>query len=255
MEDSNFQKTSAVIDIGNTNTRAGLARAGQVLGSPEKIFTRDLIDGAIEQTSLNRYLNAPSVLAACVVPAVRAKITARFPHVQFLDAGLVPSSILNFSAVDTSTLGGDRIANALAALQNVPEPPVIVMDCGTAITLEVVDRNRCFRGGAVWPGREMQRKSLQKDTGSLPGTTLNNDLPAVPAGDTETAIQAGVDGGLIGAAKELLNRLLELPEFAKAGILITGGDGPFFAGRIPQAELMPEDFTLQGIAALISATA
>ena len=99
-----------------------------------------------------------SVAAASVVPAVRKLISEVRSDVFWVSSSSC-GSVLDFSMVDASTLGADRVANAAALTEFFPLP-ALVLDCGTAITIEIVDEKRRFRGGAIAPGRTLMRKAL-----------------------------------------------------------------------------------------------
>ncbi len=236
----------AVINLGNTHATAAWVDDGNITGPVVTISVEELMLQSLQETVLAPYFQEFSLIA-CVVPALRAKIEMGCPGACFLNATMVDCEIVNFSRVDSSTLGSDRIANAVAAV-SIVRPPVIVIDCGTAITIEVVDGRRCFIGGAIWPGRRLQRASLHLHTGQLPEVDIENTIPFFPAPNTPEAIRAGVDLGIVGAVREFVGRLQALPEWGHARVLLTGGDGPFFTPLITGAELMSEKFTLQGLA-------
>lgn len=237
-----------VVNLGNTNTVAAWVESGQLLDDRVVMATSNLLEGSIDNSPLAPFLRG-SCLLSCVVPSLRAKIAELFPGVEFLTTAMVPPTLLDFSRVDGRTVGADRIANALAALDFSP-PPLLVVDCGTAVTIEVVDRNRAFRGGAIWPGRALQRTVLHSHTGQLPELELESAVPSFPAPDTRAAMRAGIDLGIVGAIIGLRQSLQDKAECRGGRTLLTGGDGPFFATLIPEAELMDQTFTLQGLLAL-----
>ena len=89
---------------------------------------------------------------------------------QLKDAGFKLAEIkadklaVDFSQVDQSTLGADRIAN-VAAAYSLKELPAMVIDCGTAITTEIIDASAVFQGGAILPGRRLARQAMAHYTG------------------------------------------------------------------------------------------
>ena len=125
--------------------------------------------------------------------------------------------------------------------------PGISADCGTALTLEIVDADGVFRGGAIAPGRAMMRRSLAAGTAQLPEIPFSTQLPEHPGSNTVETIRFGVDRGAVGLMRELLSA--SLPACGKARrptIVATGGDAPFFAEALG-IRTAPEDFTLRGI--------
>ena len=140
--------------------------------------------------------------AVCVVPQLRMLLEKRYPSLRFLSATDFPQ--LDFSRVDVSTLGMDRVANAAAAL-HIAGGAAIVIDFGTCINSVVVQRDGVFLGGAIMPGRILQRKALATYTAQLPMLPLR-DAPSPPVGsNTLDAMAAGVDLGIVGAVRELLD--------------------------------------------------
>ena len=130
-----------LLDIGNTFTRIVSGENSRVVPTAG-LSAADIPGG--------------KAAACCVVPAVKERLKeCDIFWLTSANAG----NFVDFTCVDTSTLGADRVANAVALAAEYPLPAVCV-DCGTAVTLEVVDQNRVFRGGAIAPGRMLMRKSL-----------------------------------------------------------------------------------------------
>jgi len=148
---------------------------------------------------------------------------------------------LKFDGVDASTVGSDRLANAAMAAKG--ELPAVVIDCGTAITFEVVNSAGEFSGGAILAGRGLLREALRHGTARLP--MVERGMEKFIGKSTAEAIAAGVDGGSVGAVKAVLAGILrELG--SRARIVLTGGDAEFFRPHLPEAEWV-ENFTLMGV--------
>ena len=150
---------------------------------------------------------------------------------------------LDFSQMDSSTLGADRIANAAALLKN-GKLPASNFDCGTAITLETVLENGVFAGGAIMPGRKLMRTALNSGTAALPELPLNLPLPEALGKNTVQAMTLGIDLGAVGMVRELMKRSRELNVKYMAA---SGGDAEFFCKHISELEPAGKLFTLQGI--------
>ena len=101
--------------------------------------------------------------------------------------------------------GSDRLLAAWAAL-TLHGAPVIVVDLGTATTVDLVDADGFFVGGAILPGLELGAAALSEGTAKLPRVVL--DLPdEVVGADTSAAIQSGVVIGHVGAVREIVLRM------------------------------------------------
>lgn len=152
-------------------------------------------------------------------------------------------------------VGLDRLLNAVAA--NVLRPmsrPVIVIDSGTATTVNFISKDGAFRGGAILPGLEMSAKALNHYTAALPlipVQELGGELPVAPGRNTREAIRSGLFWGQVGAIRELVVqtcRQQQLPEPDFRGdrdsadsvwMILTGGGGPVLASQFPGLLFVP----------------
>ncbi len=185
------------------------------------------------------------LFCAGVVPEVRRVLEENMTCF-FLENAHAAAAGLDLSQADVSTLGADRLANAIELRRRFPGEAAATVDFGTAITIEIVDAAGAFRGGAILPGRKLMRQALFSGTAQLPELPYSAELPDEPGLDTAGSMRFGIDRGAIGAVRELLNviRGIYHPEMP---LLAVGGDAGFFAAAIPQLQCAAPDFTLQGI--------
>jgi len=240
-------KEVILLSIGNTHTSLASA-AGMRLGQVQRLPTAEFLKAG---TKCGELLAKPTVpvFVACVVPHAAACLREQWSdrRLTFLEAGMIRE--FDFSAVTAGTIGADRLANAVAALE-LRNPPFLVLDCGTAITLVAVDAQRRFRGGAILPGRRLLRLALHEHTAQLPEVPLQDSMPAALGPDTHAAILAGVDLGVVGAVQFILDNAraeLDAPDCLS---IVTGGDASYFLSAIPNLVAAPPDFTLRGLAKL-----
>ena len=221
-----------LLDIGNTHTRIGCSD-GTAIRLLRTLPTADLTAEDLPKDA--------RIAAASVEPRAAERLSAR--KIAFVTAENC-GDLIDFSAVDASTLGADRVANAIAAAEFY-ELPALVIDCGSAITCELVDEKRRFLGGAIAPGRMLQRRILHAGTAQLPETELAAEVLRRPGRTTREAIRLGVDAGALGMVRELaeiMGKALPL-----RNIILAGGDAGFFAREFPNWKVAPEDFTLRGV--------
>jgi type III pantothenate kinase len=141
-------------------------------------------------------------------------------------------------------VGVDRLLNALAAYR-LKKGAVVVVDVGTAITVDAVSGKGEFLGGAIAAGLRLASSSLAEKTSFLPFVEVNKPSSAIGQ-NTQEAIKSGVFWGTVGLVDALVNRVLkELDE--DASVVTTGGDAALIA---PHSELIAEVFpqlTLEGL--------
>lgn len=224
-----------IVNIGNTNTEYALyenGRIGDVSSCPTMSFNKTTIPDGMP------------VAFASVVPAKNSI----FEGLDAFRLSAQAKTGLDFSKVDSSTLGADRVANAVA-LAFRETLPAVCIDFGTAITFEIVGESRDFLGGAILPGRMLLRKALNDHTAQLPLVPMCSNLDGISAGTcTADAIRLGVDAGAAGAVKEVLERVRKNFPGKNLTVIAVGGDTEFFKTEIPQLEIRDNKYTLYGIA-------
>ncbi len=240
-------KDCIVLNVGNTHTRMARCTNGQ-LGTVQSQETRAFLEAGTKTGFLYDLAQLP-VLCACVVPHAAACLRERWPErtLVFLEAALVKE--LDLGQVARETVGADRLANAVAALEML-KPPYMVVDCGTAISTVAVDAGGCLRGGAILPGRQMLRFALHEHTAQLPVVRFQENCPPAVGANTEDAILAGVDLGVVGAVQFIIDNTRAELEAPGCPVLVTGGDAPYFLSNIPNLLAAPPHFTLRGLARL-----
>jgi type III pantothenate kinase len=136
-------------------------------------------------------------------------------------------------------VGIDRLAAAVGANRlRRPGGPLIVVDYGTAITVDLVTSEGEFAGGAILPGLGTQARSLRQGTAALPEIVLDLEgkSPVAVGKDTEEAIAAGIYWGSVGAVRELIarqsDRLVIPPQ-----VLVTGSTSPEMARLLGSPDL------------------
>lgn len=141
-------------------------------------------------------------------------------------------------------VGADRIANAIAALEMVA-PPIVVIDFGTATTFDVIDASKTYLGGAILPGPVTALQTLTSRTAKLPGVELQAP-PSAIGRNTVHALQSGAVFGYAGAIEALTSRITsELG--ATPTILATGGLAAIFQPLCPSITVVEPMLTLEGL--------
>jgi type III pantothenate kinase len=126
---------------------------------------------------------------------------------------------------EPARVGIDRLLAAAAANRlRQRDRPAIVVDLGTAITVDLVDANGAFAGGAILPGIATSARALAEQTDALPQVTLEflDKPPAALGTSTIPAIESGIYWGAIGAIRELVAQL-SAPFQTRPDLFVTGG--------------------------------
>lgn len=120
-----------------------------------------------------------------------------------------------------ATLGSDRVAAAAGAARLFPGEGALVVDAGTAVTLDVLTPGGCFEGGNIAPGMSLRFSSLHDATDRLPLVDAGGEIPAFGF-DTATAIRAGVVGGMVSEIADAYARAAG--EYGCRRLVLSGND-------------------------------
>jgi type III pantothenate kinase len=160
---------------------------------------------------------------------------------------------IGVSVDEPAKVGIDRLLNVLAASTLVkPGEPAIVVDAGSAVTVDLLHEQGSFAGGAIFPGLRLMALALREHTAQLPLVDANAPIPAGPPGkNTDAAMKLGiiyaVAGGIDAIIRETASRCSVAPH-----LFLTGGDmTPQLAGLLQsrhqfRSEIRPA-LTLEGI--------
>ena len=251
------------LDIGNTNITAGLFRAGALLATRRAATnaraTTDevelLLDGLLRLDGI-AIADLDAIAIASVVPALTGAIEAiaerRDRPLLIASAGTVPLAV----RVDRpDDVGADRLVNALAAAR-LHGTPAVVVDFGTATTLDCVAADGAYVGGAIAPGLELGLEALAARTAKLPRIELRAPDRAIGR-DTVSAMQSGTIFGYQALAAGLLARvrveLADANDVAPADVraILTGGlSAAPWARALDGIDAIDPDLTLKGLAIL-----
>jgi len=148
-------------------------------------------------------------------------------------------------------IGLDRLAAAVAANHlRQKDRPAIVVDAGTAITIDVVSAEGAFVGGAILPGMRTSAKALASQTDALPRiqVDLENQPPAIGT-DTTQAMQSGLFWGSVGAVQETIRRISDQLDSDKSPqIFFSGGDVNYLAPWMDLEIETVDHLVLRGVA-------
>ena len=143
-------------------------------------------------------------------------------------------------------VGSDRIANAIAGAQMYAGEDLMIIDMGTATTLDAIRGGQDYMGGVIIPGLRMSMEALDQGTARL-GTVEITRPDACLGRTTASSIQSGLYFGHLGALRKICDQVNE-QEFAgrKPRIIATGGFAALFEDAGLFDEIVP-DLVLRGL--------
>lgn len=147
------------------------------------------------------------------------------------------------------TLGMDRIAAAVGAFTNYPNVDCLVIDAGSCITYDFLDKNGQFHGGSISPGISMRYKALQHFTAKLP-LLDDRSFKNLIGKNTKDAINIGVLNGIVGEMEHIISEFKE--KYPDICIIITGGDVSFFETTIKHSIFAFPTLVLVGLNTILN---
>jgi type III pantothenate kinase len=235
------------VDIGNTNVNIGSFQ-GKRLISHFCINNKSLIQQKNTFHIKSSFLSGTeNILIASVNPEMESIFCKRLDERYKQRVQKIGREIkLKMSVLVESPekVGVDRLLNALAAYRRT-KTSTIVIDFGTAITIDTVSKKGEFLGGLILPGIQMSAYTLHKQTAFLPKVDVKKPTKVIGK-NTENAISAGIYIGTVGATTHILKEIRK--EFRSVrNVIATGGDAGMFKETIPQIDKFIPYLTLEGI--------
>lgn len=235
-----FSRRLLAIDVGNTHISLGYFRSGRLISTAQWSTSR--------AEGVSRILlPAESAIVASVVPAatrvlkriLRRKI-GKWPLVLGENVG---APIFNRYRIP-SQVGQDRLVNGVAAF-SLYGGPVIVVDFGTAVTIDLINGRREYLGGLIVPGIRVGMQALAERAALLPEVKLVPPKQLLGR-DTQGSMRSGIFFGYSALCDEIVRRL-RARYARKAKVVATGGDARRFAPYCKTVQIINPHLTLQGL--------
>jgi type III pantothenate kinase len=232
------------IDIGNTNISYALFQKGRLIRKfdiPTKKYTKIKFLNA-----LKKYKPHAAIISS-VVPRLLEVLKKDLKTVSankiYILGKNIKAPIKNKYRYPRQ-VGQDRLVNAYAASQ-LYGIPLIVVDYGTAVTFDVISKNREYLGGMILPGLKISLNALAKETALLPQVKLKKPRELIGK-DTKNSIISGVVYGFAALTDDLITRIRQkIGKKAKA--IGTGGNIKLLAKYCRRINLINPNLTLKGL--------
>ena len=247
------------VDVGNTQTVLGLFEGEESRGqwriATEVHRTADelavFVAGLLALEGL-RLEEISAVIVSSVVPGLTRSYRNLASGVFGVPFYVVTAGMktgLDNRYDDPEAVGADRIVNAVAAGRHYGFPAIIV-DIGTATTVEAVDGEGCYLGGAILTGLYVSLEALVAQTAKLPSVDLEEEPPRVIATNTPDSIRSGFIYGYAGAVDALIRRSRDELGEDNVSVVATGGPAGVIIPYCREIEEFDPDLTLKGLLAL-----
>lgn len=230
-----------VIDIGNTFAKVA------VIDNSEIVFrhTGQELSCPIVRDILHRYPTIDrAVLSTTRNPdeATETYLRQRVSHFLHFEPG-TPIPLVNRYATP-ETLGTDRLAAAVGAWAIAPGRELLVIDLGSAITIDRVNAAGEYLGGNISPGMAMRFDALHRLTDRLPQCTAPEHCDLTGT-STRSAIESGVVLSILHEIEGYIDRFGEKNEALT--VFFTGRDANFFAGKVKKTIFVVCDLVIRGL--------
>jgi type III pantothenate kinase len=239
----------ALFDIGNTHTHVGVANARRIVRHGD-VPTRDWPTGGAERAAarLLKTRELTGAILCSVVPAV-TPVVARFVQTALGVACLeLTAKTVRGVGIDyprPETIGPDRLANAAAVRRHFGAPAVVV-DFGTAVTFDIVDRRGNYVGGVIAPGLNVMTDYLHEKTALLPRIRIR-EVAGVVGKNTAQAMLIGAVHGYRGLIRQLVGDLKRALRCRRLPVVATGGYARLMAAKLSEITAVEPLLTLEGL--------
>lgn len=245
------------IDVGNTNVVLGCVEDGVVksisrMATNQNDLTNDYALKMRQSFDFDGidYKNFEGAILSSVVPQVNRAIKSAVKKLTGLDCMVVGAGLktgVNVRIDDPGTVAGDLITGAVGAVA-LYEPPLIVVDMGTATTMVAVDKDGAYIGGAIIPGVGLSYSALSAGTSLLPNISIEAPKKCI---GTNT-VDCMKSGAVFGAAAMLDGMIARMEEELGESVTVvaTGGISGCIVPYCKREIKHEPDLLLKGLAIL-----
>lgn len=214
-----------VIDIGNTNSKLAVFSDKELVHYQRtEALTLDLLKSLIDTFPLQNFTISSVHTDQTALVSFLSEQLCYVPFSTAVTAGIVN----HYQTLHT--LGLDRWAKIIAVHQFFPKTNCLVIDAGTCITYDVLNKQGEYFGGSISLGILMRFNALTHYTGRLPLVKWNPEVTIPQGNNTENAIRNGVLQGVVNEVEGFIS--LENKKNKDLRVVLTGGDANFLMEQL-----------------------
>lgn len=233
-----------ILDIGNSRTKLAIFKDSELVRHDvfDELTLKDLEEFSGSDNPVYGMVSATGTLS----PEIRSWLDRNITWFE-LDHNFPLPFSNDYKTPET--LGRDRIAGIAGALALGFSPPLMVIDAGTCMTIDYLNKEYRYLGGSISPGINMRLEAMHSMTDRLPLVRQDANAP-YPGTDTRTSLLAGAQWGCIHEIQGAIHRFKG--EFGKFNIIITGGDHLFLSKSMKRKIFADRDLVLRGLDFLLN---
>lgn len=222
-----------IVDIGNTRTKLTFFKGKEIV--KVSIIENELIN---IQNLLELNSEIPLILSS--VANFPKKLEFSSSQLHFDQKTKLPIE----SKYKSKTIGLDRLAAAAGAFDLYPNENCLIIDLGSAITIDFINENGQFEGGNISLGMAFRFKALHNFTSKLPLVNPNGPIELI-SNRTDEAIRSGVIKSILYEIEGYIRDYQKI--YPEIRIILTGGDSNFFAKQLKKLIFANENLVAIGL--------
>ena len=227
-----------IIDIGNTAVKVALFEDKNLISASvlNDCTLQNILVFVGEQTISNAIISS--------VKSFNTDIEQIIKHfnAHFLNEKTPLPIIIDYKT--PNTLGNDRIAAVIGAFCLFPNQDVLVLDAGTCLTIDFINKEKSYKGGRISPGITMRYRALNQFTSNLPLCEFSESSMVI-GDDTNSSIVSGVQQGILSEVQEIIN--IYKMKNKDTVIAVTGGDCFFFEKELKNSIFANPFLVMEGL--------
>lgn len=236
------------VDIGNSNIKFGTFDGNNLISKFAIPTPREPTFDELRSAIGGRM---PRPIKHAIVCSVVPDVDKSLSQVLMDEVGVAPLFVnndfdfgLTINYRPRSSIGTDRLVNAFAAEQKYGVP-CLICSFGTALTMDIVDKNHALLGGVIAPGMATMARALHLNTALLPDVKIEKPDHII-GNSTVLAIQSGIFYGQVAMAEGLISRMKKEVD-GGIKVVATGGFASLIAENTDIIDLVDENLTLDGL--------
>ncbi|MGK7395856.1 MAG: type III pantothenate kinase [Candidatus Cyclobacteriaceae bacterium M3_2C_046] len=229
------------IDLGNSFAKVGVFKGLELVKVEDKLPVSELVD--LVNSNLPQHL-----IIGSVRKNVRDIMNQFDENISIMKLDHLLPVPVKIEYQTPETLGVDRIAGVVGASIKFPGEDILVIDCGTCITYDLITSKKIYLGGAITPGYHMKLKALNTFTANLPLVELDQGDWLIGK-STHECILSGVIHGTIAELDGMIQNYQQL--FKNLKIILTGGGANFFESKLKGSIFAVPHLVLYGLNSIL----